>query len=258
MRSLPGKTSGCSMIPAATTTWSARNLSSWFPTATGTKPYSKRPIAIAGAISSTPAASARCLSSAASRVPVAIGEQPTADVVALVDDRDRSPIGGGRDRCLETSGAATDDEHADVAILDLDPLGAAPVRVEDTEPGCVAEELLVQRPELARPDERLVVEAGWRERASELVGHLHQVALERADVVLSLDDGALGHRGRADPHVRDPVHRHLAVRAVPRAALKPARPVVLERAREHALPRGVQRGADRVACERLHRLAARR
>ena len=42
---------------------------------------------------------------------------------------------------------------------------ARAVRVERTEPGGAAQELLVERPELARPDEGLVVEARRRERA---------------------------------------------------------------------------------------------
>ncbi len=68
-RSLPGKTSGCSIEPAATTTRPALILTRVDPYATGTKPYSKRPIADAGESSSTPAARARARSSAARPCP---------------------------------------------------------------------------------------------------------------------------------------------------------------------------------------------
>ena len=49
------------------------------------------------------------------------------------------------------------------------------LRGEPAEPGGVAQHLLVERPEAPRPDERLVVEAGRRERAAELVGRPHHV-----------------------------------------------------------------------------------
>jgi hypothetical protein len=69
-RSLPGKTRGCSIVPAATTTLPARIFTSVSPCATGTRPYSKTPIATAGARSSTPAASACRRSSTARSRPL--------------------------------------------------------------------------------------------------------------------------------------------------------------------------------------------
>ena len=132
---------------------------------------------------------------------------------------------------------------------------ARAVLVELPEPGRVAQELLVERPEPPRPDEGLVVEARRRERPAELVGRAHQVAVERAEEVLARDDGARADRLGADAHVRDPVHGHLTVRAVARAALQAARPVVLEAAREDAPAGGEERRAERVALEALDRLA---
>ena len=189
---------------------------------------------------------------------VAVGEERAAHVVALVDHDDR--LAGLRrgDRCLEPGLAAADHGDIDVAVLNVDALLARAVRVERAEACCAPQELLVERPELAGADERLVVEAGRREGAGELVGGLHQVVLERADVVLALDGGALAQRRRADAHARNPVDRHLAVRAMTRAADEPARPVVLEAPREDPLARGVQRRADRVSGKALPRLAVER
>ena len=109
------------------------------------------------------------------------------------------------------------------------------VLIELPEAGGAPQELLVQRPRGARPDERAVVEADRRERAADLVGQRHEVEVERPADVLALDDGALADRLGADANVRHAVDGHLAVRAVARAAEEPARPVVLERAREDAL-----------------------
>ncbi len=188
-------------------------------------------------------------------IPSRSASRDTADVVALVDHDDRLAALGSRDRGFEPCLTTADHGHVDVTMLDVDALLARPVRIERPEPSRAAKEFLVQRPELAGPDEGLVVEAGRGERAAELVGHLHQVVLERADVVLPLDDRPLPQRRRADAYARNPVDGHLAVGAVPRAAREAARPVVLEAAREHPLARRVQRGADRVALEPLHRLA---
>ncbi len=187
--------------------------------------------------------------------PRAVGKEGAADVVALVDHDDRLTAPSSSGRGLEAGLAPADHDHVDVTILDVDPFLARAVRIERAEARRSAQDLLVQRPELAGADERLVVEAGGRERAAELVGHLHQVALERAEVVLALDDRTLPQRRRADAHAGDAVDRHLAVGAVPGAALEAARAVVLEAAREDALPRCVERGADRVALESLGRLA---
>src|SRR5205085_4342746 len=115
-----------------------------------------------------------------------------------------------------------------VAVLDLDRVGTRPLRIEHTEPGCPAQELLVERPQPAGTDEGLVVEAGRRERAAELVGDLHEVALERPHVVLPLDARALPDRRDAHPDVRGSVDRHLAVRTMAGAALQAAGAVVLE------------------------------
>ena len=128
-----------------------------------------------------------------------------------------------------------------MAVLDLDALAAGAALVELAQARRVAEDLLVERPHAARPDERLVVEAGWGERPAELVGHPHQVPVERAEEVLTLDDGSRADRLRADPHARDAVDRHLAVRAMTGAALQTTWAVVLEAPRKNASPLGEQR-----------------
>ena len=62
----------------------------------------------------------------------------------------------------------------------------------------------------------------------------------------------------AHAHVRDTVHGHEAVRAVPGAAQEPARPVVLEGAREDPLAGGEERRPDRVAGVAAGRLPVER
>ena len=167
----------------------------------------------------------------------------------LVDEDDS----GAGLRRLERRGAArraaTDDEHARPAMLGVVAAGVPRVRIELPETGSATQELLVQRPGGARADERAVVEADRRERAADLVRQRHEVEVERPADVLSLDDGALADRLGADADVRHAVDRHLAVRAVARAAEEPARAVVLERAREDALAGGEGSRRDRVALE---------
>ena len=187
---------------------------------------------------------------------LAVGEETAPDVVSLVDDGHRLAVGCGGDRSLEPCLAAAEDEDTDVSVLDLDRLRARALGIEHPEPGGPAQELLVERPQLARTDEGLVVEARRRERAAELVRHLHEI--ERADVVLALDDRAPADRRGADADVRDPVDGHLAVRAMTRAALQPARTVVLERAREHPLARREERRPDGVALVALDLLVVER
>ena len=127
--------------------------------------------------------------------PVAVGEQRAADVVALVDHHDRLATLGGGDRCFEPSVAAADHGDVDVAILDIDALLARAVRIERAEPRGAAQDLLVERPELARPDEGLVVEARRRERARRACrSPASGRACNEPDVVLALDGGPLAQR----------------------------------------------------------------
>ncbi len=180
------------------------------------------------------------------------GEREIALARVLVDEDDART----RLRRVERRGApglaAADDEHARPAVLRVVAARVSGVRIELPEPGSAAQELLVQRPGGARPDERAVVEADRRERTADLVRHGHEVEVERPADVLPLDDGALADRLGADADVRDAVDGHLAVRAVTRAAEKPARTVVLEGAREHPLARREGGGRDRVALEARH------
>ena len=127
------------------------------------------------------------------------------------------------------------------------------------EPGGVAQDLLVERPQAARADERLVVEARRRERAADDVGRPHHVEVERRPRVLVLDRHA--RRATGSAHARTPgraVDGDERVRALPAAAQLAARAVVLERARERAPAGGEQRGGDRVALVARRRACRRR
>ena len=154
----------------------------------------RAPIATAGARSSTPASTAPWRSSAALALPArsARSAPPTAGPSSTRITR--FPASRRPDRRLEPRLAAADHDDVGVLVDDLDALATRTVRVELPEAGGAAEDLLVERPELPRPDERLVVEARRRERPAELVGDPHQVAVERAHEVLSGHDGALADR----------------------------------------------------------------
>ena len=158
---------------------------------------------------------------------------------------------------LQPGGAAADHEHVGVATAVLGaPLALVLVRAQPPEPGGVAEHLLVQRPQAPRPDEGLVVEAERRERAAEQVGGAHDVELEPRLRVHVLDAHPAPQRLGARAHARAPVDGHqVGPRAHGGAAEQAAPPVVLERARERPPAGRVQRGADRVPREALHRLA---
>ena len=153
----------------------------------------------------------------------------------LVDEHDaRTP--GRRSPCGRTAGLSTaHDEHACLPVLGVIAAGVPCVLVELPKAGGAPQELLVERPQSPRPDERAVVEADRGERAADLVGHGHEVEVERPADVLPLDDGALADRLGADANVRNAVDGHQAVRAVTRAAEQPSRSVVLERPGEDTL-----------------------
>ena len=154
---------------------------------------------------------------------------------------------------------AADDEHVGVAAAVLGPPLALGLLVAQlAEPGGVAQDLLVQRPQPARPDERLVVEAGRRELGRRRVGDLHHVELERRLRVDVLDDEPLAGRLDAGPRAGAPSTEHEAVGALAGDAHQAAAAVVLEAARERPLAGGVQRRADRVALERGDALAVER
>jgi hypothetical protein len=143
-------------------------------------------------------------------------------------------------------------------ILSGPPLALGLLLAQHAEAGGVPQDLLVQRPQLARADERLVVEARWRERRADDLGGAHHVELEPGLGVQVLDPHALADRLGAGPHAGRPVDRHNAVRALTGAAQQPAPAVVLETARERAQAGGVQGRSDRVALVRLGRLAVER
>ena len=75
-------------------------------------------------------------------------------------------------------------------------------RAQPAEAGGAAQHPLVERPEPARADEGLVVEAGRREAAAEAVGRRHHVEVERGPGVLVLD--AACPRRSGSPQARTP------------------------------------------------------
>ena len=187
-----------------------------------------------------------------------LDQQAAAGLWPLVDQHDVGAELRGRGRGADARRAAADDEHVGVPAPVLGaPLALGLLLREATEPGGVAQHLLVQRPQLARADERLVVEAGRRDRAG-FVGHAHHVDLERRERVEVLDAHARADRLDARAGPGRAVDGDDAVRAVARAAHQPAPPVVLEASRERAPAGGVERRPDRVALERLDALAVER
>ena len=146
----------------------------------------------------------------------ALPQQPPARLGSFVDEHDvRAALGRG-ERGRQSGRAAADDEQIGVPAPVLGTPGPLGLRLRKLpESGGVAQHPLVHRPQPARADERLVVEAGRRERATERVGHRHHVVLEAGLGVEVLDRRtvARGLGAGADP--RRAVDRHQAVRAVP-------------------------------------------
>ena len=177
MRSLPGKTSGCSTIPLATITSSRADLEQQVAVGDGDETLLEEPdrgrgrqdldAGAAGSIGQLPRANEA----------VALHQQGAAGLGPFLDDHHRVSAAGRVDRRLETCLPPADHEGVDVAMLHLDALLPCTVRVELPEPGGVPQHFLVQRPQLARADEGLVVEARRGERAAELVRHGHQVVV---------------------------------------------------------------------------------
>ena len=167
----------------------------------------------------------------------------------LVDEHDAPAVAGMRCRGLAPGPAPAHDEHARAPVLDV----VAPVRIalgHPAEARDAAKEPLVQRPEPARADHRPVVEADRRERPAHLVDDPEEIVVEGTDHVLRLDDRSLARRLLAGADVRHPVDRDHAVGAVAAAAEDPARPVVLERARDDSATGRVERRAEGVPGER--------
>ena len=177
-----------------------------------------------------------------------------ADV--LVDEQHLLTGGRGGPRRREPGAPAADDEHVDAAVLGVVAPRPPAVLVDAAEAGEVAKHLLVHGPQATRPDQRPVVEADRRERLADLVDDRDEVAFERADHVLRLDHRPGARRLRADADVGRAVDLHHAIGTAARDAQQPARAVVLEAAREDALPRREERRPDRVALVRSYGLAA--
>src|SRR5262249_23866268 len=126
---------------------------------------------------------------------------------------------------------------------------------QPAEAGCIAEDLLVERPQPPRADEGLVVEARRGQLLAEQVGAPHQVEPQRGARVHVLDLHPGAHRLGAGADPGPAVDLDQAVGAMTGAAEQPAGAVVLEAAGDDPASRGVERGADRVALEGLDALA---
>src|SRR4029077_16573233 len=86
-----------------------------------------------------------------------------AGLRVLVAEHDVGPRLGGARGGREAGDPAADDEHVAVAAAVLGaPLAVVLLLAQDAQAGGVAEDLLVDRPQLPRADEGLVVEAGRR------------------------------------------------------------------------------------------------
>src|SRR5206468_10013944 len=133
-------------------------------------------------------------------------------------------------RSAQPRPAAADHEHVHAPVLGVEARDATAVLVDPPEPRDVPQELLVVRPEAARPDHRPVVEADGSERPSEAVHDGEEVALQRTEDVLRLDAGTVPDRLDADAYVGCSVDGHHAIGAAARAAQQAAGPVVLEAA----------------------------
>ena len=144
----------------------------------GTRP-SKNPSAAAGASTSTPASRTRAPSSRDAGGEIA-GERAAAELGAVVDQDHVRPQLGRPQRGAHPRHATPDHEHVGVpaAVLRA-PFAVRLAARQPAQAGRVAEHLLVERPEPARADEGLVVEARRRQPAAEEVGAPHQVEPQR-------------------------------------------------------------------------------
>ena len=196
---------------------------------------------------------AQALAQPGDGVAVGSGEQAAAELGAVVDQDDVGSQLARPQRRRHPGHAAADHQHVGVTAAVLGaPLALRLAAAQPAEAGGVAQHLLVERPEAPRPDEGLVVEAGRGDPAAEDVGGPHRVKPQGWSGVHVRDLHPVAHRLGAGPDPGPAVDLDQAVRALPGAAEQAAGAVVLEAARDHPLPRGVKRGADRVALERLH------
>ncbi len=182
------------------------------------------------------------------------GEQAAAQLGAVIDQDDVGAQLCSPQRRRHPGDAAADHQQVGVAAAVLGPpfaLGLAPA--QPAEAGGVPQDLLVEGPEPAWPDEGLVVEAGRGEPAAEDVGGAHRVEAQRGAGVHVRDLHPLAGRLGAGPDTGRAVDLDQAVGALAGAAEQPPGAVVLEAARDDLLTGSVESGADRVALERADR-----
>ena len=162
----------------------------------------------------------------------------------------RAPARARGQRRHEASGACADDQHVAMGEGLLVMVGVR-FRRRAAEPGALSDDRLIDAfPELRRPHEGLVVEAGAEERAHQPVDRLH-VEFQRRPAVLArgvepvvkLDHGRarIGLAPRAGPQLDQ------RIRLFGAGAEDAARPVIFERAADQALAIGKQRRGKRIA-----------
>ena len=180
------------------------------------------------------------------------GEHRPAQLGAIVHQHHVGPPVGCPERGRHTGEAASDHQHVRMAAAVLGvPLAVCLLLRQLAESSRVTQDLLVQRPQTPGADEGLVVEARRREPATDEISPPHQVELERRAGVHVPDLHPGAHGLGAGANAGPAIDLDQAVRAIARAAEKPAGPVVLEAARYDPPARRVERGADRVALEGL-------
>ncbi len=174
--------------------------------------------------------------------------QVAAQGCPVIGQHDPRAAGGRLERRQATGRTATHDGHGRVQVAPPLLQVRARLDIDPAKPRDPAQDRLVQRPEAARADERLVVEAD-REEALEPVGQAEHVEPQRRQRVLVADGHAGRDRRHAGADVRLAVHLDQAVRAASGCAQDRARPVVLEAARQDIDVIGGQRRRDGVPAD---------
>ena len=160
------------------------------------------------------------------------------------DQEHARPLGRRCQRRLQPGRPGADDDDVGVQVLLVVRSGFR-LRIDLAQPGRPAQKTLVQRPHRRRSHEGFVVEPDRHEPGRRL-DRGEQIVAQRRPRVLRAHRHAGFDDALAGTHVGLVPDLHQAIWAVPGAAEQPARPVVLERAAQHAHPRRRQRRGDRV------------
>ena len=161
---------------------------------------------------------------------------------------------GGREGRGKAGQSSPDDGHVCKEVHLVVFAVAAVLAIDLAQSGDPADDFLPDGPHPARPEESLVVETD-RHEAAELVEDCQDIESDRGPRVLRADDGPRLRRRRANPNVRDAVHRAQAVGAAAGAAEESAGAMIFEAAREDVFTRGVESAGDRLTFAGVYRLA---